>query len=152
MVAVGGTFDRFHKGHEAVLDEAFRMGESVLIGISSDGFARKIKTHPVESFGERLRSLRNFLKKKGWMRNAKIVPIDDPYGPALTSRVLEAIVVSEETKQSAIELNRLREMSGLRPLKIIDVETVLAENGLPITTTRIREGKIDREGRIIKKG
>ncbi|MGZ7050297.1 MAG: adenylyltransferase/cytidyltransferase family protein, partial [Methanobacterium sp.] len=37
-VAVGGTFDHFHKGHEKLINKAFEIGHNVLIGVTSDKF------------------------------------------------------------------------------------------------------------------
>ena len=39
-VATGGTFDILHKGHYTLLLKAFDVGKQVIIGISSDDYAR----------------------------------------------------------------------------------------------------------------
>ena len=40
--AVGGTFDKLHKGHEKLIDKAFELGELVLIGLTTD---KMLKSH-----------------------------------------------------------------------------------------------------------
>ena len=40
LVAIAGTFDRLHKGHRFFISEAFKQGEKVLIGLTSDAFAK----------------------------------------------------------------------------------------------------------------
>ena len=37
-VAVGGTFDHFHKGHEKLLNKAFEIGTYILVGVKSNEF------------------------------------------------------------------------------------------------------------------
>ena len=150
-VAVGGTFDEFHKGHRALLMKAFEVGERVLIGLSSDEFARELrKPHKVASYEERLEDLKRFLKRRGLLDRAEIVTLHDPYGVTLSEGCVEAIVVSRETEPTAHEINEKRRARGLQPLEIIVIEMVPAENHVPISTTRIRRKEIDREGRVLK--
>jgi len=150
-VAVGGTFDEFHKGHRALLMKAFDVGNHVLIGLSTDEFAEKLrKNHEIASYGERLRELKAFLKKNGLFDRAEILPLNDPYGPTLSSSQLDAIVVSRETELRVHEINERRRAKGLPPLAIIVIEMVPAENRVSISTTRIRCREIDREGRLLK--
>jgi len=149
-VAVGGTFDEFHKGHRALLMEAFEVGERVLIGLSSDEFAKELrKPHKVASYKSRLSDLKRFLKTLGLLDRAEIVTLHDPYGVTLSKGCVEAIVVSRETEPTAHEINEKRRARGLQPLEIVVIEMVPAENHAPISTTRIREGEIDREGRLL---
>jgi pantetheine-phosphate adenylyltransferase len=150
-VAVGGTFDEFHRGHKVLLMKAFEVGESVLIGLCSDEFVKKMaKPHVTAPYEERLKELCSFLKWLGLSNKAQIVPLSDPYGNTLTDRCIEALVVSEETEKTAIQINRKRREAQLPPLKIITIAMVPAENYKPISTTRIREGEIDREGHLLK--
>jgi pantetheine-phosphate adenylyltransferase len=68
----------------------------------------------------------------------------------LTHEKLEGLIVSRETESVALEINRKRKAAGLRPLEIIAIDMIPAENHVPISTTRIRKMEIDREGHILK--
>jgi pantetheine-phosphate adenylyltransferase len=150
-VLVGGTFDELHKGHRALLIKSFDVGERVIIGLSSDQLAKELrKNHVVASFEERLEDLRSFLKSKGVLDRAKIVPLDTPYGITLTTTVAEALVVSKETEPRAKDINKKRKASGINPLQLVVIEMVPAEDYVPISSTRIRHGEIDREGHLIR--
>jgi pantetheine-phosphate adenylyltransferase len=152
IVAVGGTFDELHRGHKTLLKTAFEHGEKVLIGLCTDEFAGKLrKNHEVAPYEDRVRELMSFLNDLGVSHRARIIPLSDPYGPAATSAEIEAIVVSRETEPRARELNSIRLENGLKPLEIIVIDMVQAEDQIPISTTRIRRGEIDREGRLLKK-
>src|SRR5881396_1321438 len=145
-VVLGGTFDILHKGHEALLRAAFEgRPEQVLIGLTTDRFARESRTR-VNPYAVRERNLKRFLAGRKW-RPAKIEPIDDPYGPADDLPDLDVIVVSAERYPVAIALNEARAAKGLRRLEIRAVPMVLAQDGLPIASRRIRAGVIDRTGR-----
>ena len=151
LVAVGGTFDMLHKGHRALLEKAFEVGERVVIGVTSDAFAKELhKPHRVDSYEDRVRALGDFLRERGYLHRASIVELSDPYGPAVEDGDIEALVVSERTGDRGVEINRIRAAKGLRPLDLIKVDLVKAEDSKPISTTRIRRGEIDREGRVIK--
>jgi pantetheine-phosphate adenylyltransferase len=153
IVAVGGTFDEFHKGHKTLLTKAFEIGEKVLIGLSSDEFAEKLikqKNHVIANYEKRLTELKEFLGQHNFLEHAEIIPLNDAYGITLSLRHLDALVVSQETEYMAQEINKKREKKGLKPLKIIVIEMVPAENCVPISTTRIRRGEIDREGHLLK--
>jgi pantetheine-phosphate adenylyltransferase len=151
-VAVGGTFDELHKGHRRLLAKAFEIGESVLIGLCTDEFAKKLgKPHETASYEERLKELHAFLEKSSLISEAEIIPLDNPYGNTLTDKCIEALVVSEETEKIAIEINQKRSEAKLPLLEIITISMVPAENFKPISTTRIREGEIDREGHLLRR-
>jgi pantetheine-phosphate adenylyltransferase len=151
-VAVGGTFDEFHRGHKVLLMKAFEIGEHVVIGLCTDEFVEKMgKPHTTASYEERLKELRAFLKALGLSDKAEIVPLNDPYGITLTDTCIQALVVSEETEKTAIKINQKRSEAQLTPLTIVTISMVPAENCKPISTTRIREGEIDREGHLLKR-
>ncbi len=150
-VAVGGTFDELHRGHKALLDKAFEIGDRAVIGLSSDEFVSKMgKPHKTASYGERLKELQAFLAEHDLAAKAEIVPLNDPYGLTISGDGLEALVVSKETEKIAQKINEIRAKAGLEPLKIATVNMVPAENNTPISTTRIRSGEIDRNGHMLK--
>lgn len=150
-IALGGTFDSFHIGHERLLDLAFSISDKVLIGVTSDPFAKQLrKMHEIASFEERVNYVKEYITKKWPDRNYEIVKLEDPYGPTITDMELEALVVSEETINGGIKINELRCKNNLPPLTILVVDMVLAEDGLPISSTRIRRGIINREGKLMK--
>jgi pantetheine-phosphate adenylyltransferase len=150
-VAVGGTFDEFHKGHRALLQKAFEVGERVLIGLCSDDFARNLrKSHRIAAYDERLGNLEQFLTKMNVLDRTEIIPLNDPYGVTLSRGCVEAIVVSHETEIRAYEINEKRKVKGLPPLNVIVIKMVPAEDKVPISTTRIRRGEINHEGHLLK--
>ena len=149
-VAVGGTFDLFHRGHRVLLIKAFEVGNRVLIGLCSDDFVEKMsKPHRIVPYAKRLEDLEKLLKKNGVLERAEITPLDDAYGITLSERRIDAIVVSEETEPRAREINEKRKSLGMSPLPIITVNMVLSEDHYPISSTRIWFEEIDREGHLL---
>jgi len=149
-VAVGGTFDLFHRGHRVLLMKAFKVGNRVLIGLCSDNFVKKMrKPHRIASYAKRLEDLEKLLRKNGVLERAEITPLDDAYGITLSERRIDAIVVSEETEPRAREINEKRKSLGMSPLPIITVNMVLSEDHYPISSTRIWFEEIDREGHLL---
>ncbi|MEM3006239.1 MAG: adenylyltransferase/cytidyltransferase family protein, partial [Candidatus Bathyarchaeia archaeon] len=74
LVSVGGTFDALHIGHHALLLEAFNVAERVIIGLTSDEFARAMhKDHHVDCYEKRLKELKQFLSENGLLGRADII-------------------------------------------------------------------------------
>ena len=140
-----------HLGHERLLDRAFELGEEVFVGVSSDELVPRLrKHHRVQPFALRRRMLRRFLKSKGWIRRAKIVKLDDPFGPASRRKDLEALVVSSDSRSNGLWLNSIRRARGLKPLRLYVVRLVRAEDGKAISSTRVRRREIDSMGRLVR--
>jgi pantetheine-phosphate adenylyltransferase len=149
-VAVGGTFDEFHKGHRALLIKAFEVGERVLVGLCSDRLVESLtKPHVTASYEQRLEELSKFLRERGVWERAEIVPLNDPFGVTLSEGCVEALIVSRETEPIAVKINGERGRRRLPPLQIIAIDMISSENHVPISTTRIRCGEIDREGHLL---
>jgi pantetheine-phosphate adenylyltransferase len=151
-VAMGGTFDILHEGHAALLSRAFEIGDNVTIGVTSDNLIRKLaKEHPVRPYAERVKGLKKYLEEHNWSDRANITVLQDKWGPTVLEPGMEAIVVTGDTRSSADEINSLRNAKGLQPLHVEIVKLILAEDGRPISTTRIHRGEIDPQGRIGKR-
>jgi pantetheine-phosphate adenylyltransferase len=150
LVSVGGTFDVMHKGHWFLLEETFNVGEKALVGITTDKFVVKMKKkHKVDSYENRLTDVKEFLKEKGFLERAELVPLNDSYGPTIDSDELEGIIVSEETEATAEVINQKRVEKGKKPLLIFVITMVLADDGKPISSTRVRRQEVDKYGRLI---
>lgn len=143
-VAVGGTFDKFHDGHKKLLSTAFELGNQIEIGVTSDEFGGL--KGDIDSCKERMNNLRSFFEDKS---NFNVVPLDDPFGTTIYEADFDAIVVSEETEPNAVKINEIRESKDMNPLDIVIVSFVLAEDGNPISSTRIRRGEINKNGLIL---
>jgi cytidyltransferase-like protein len=149
-VATGGTFDRLHRGHEALLSKSFEVGEKVVVGVTSDEFARREGKRPEQPYSERVKALRHYLDTGFPGRAYLISKLDDYFGPGIASPDVEAIVVSPETAKRVELANKMRAIKGFPPLKVITVGFVLAADGSPISSTRIRAREIDEAGRTLK--
>lgn len=148
-VVLGGTFDHFHAGHEALLTKAFEVGKKVTIGIATEKlYKNKFLSETIESFAVRKKSVSGFLKKKDWLSRAKIISFSHfTGGGADKEKNINAIIISKETYKNALKINELRKKNRFPELKIIMINDVLAEDGKLISSERIREGQIDREGK-----
>lgn len=154
LIVCGGTFDHFHKGHESFLKLAFPLGSKVIVGITSDQYAGNSKLEArsligIETFEKRKGAVSEFIKREKVLDKTEIIKIEDLFGPTLAKDLLiDAIVVSEDTKKAAEIINQKRKELGLVPLEIIIAPVVHAEDGKPISSARIRNGEINRDGKL----
>ena len=149
-ICIGGTFDLLHKGHKKLIDKAFKIAGKngfVFIGLAVNKMTKRKKS--VGKFEERKKKLKDYLFEKSFIDRALIKQITDKYGPSVEGD-FDAIVVSPETIKTAEEINIKRVENGKKPLKIIQIPFVLAEDDKPISSTRIFRGKIDKYGHILK--
>lgn len=158
-VAVGGTFDPLHDGHRALISRAYELGGGhdgregggggdVVIGLTSDDLARARKgADQIADYSTRKERLERCIADRFGILPT-IVALHDPYGTALTE-AFDYIVVSPETRPVAVAINKLRTERGISEIEIVLVPYVLAEDGMPISSTRIRSGEIDSHGRLM---
>ena len=141
-MCVGGAFNHLHKGHRKLLDRAFAAGDEVFIGLCSDAFAGKAR-QDVRPYKERKSDIIQHLEGRD---NFHIIEIDHEFGIADTGD-FDAIVVSKDTEPTARRLNDVRKENGLKPLRVIVVDMVLAKDGKPISASRVLRGEIDKDGK-----
>lgn len=149
-VVVGGTFDYLHDGHKAILSKAFEVGEKVLVGIVSGSLELKKDSVGIQALDHRMHKLKSYLKLRNWLSRAELEVISDSIGPAGEDEELEAIVITEETKLGAEQVNRSRIENGLNELEVVEVPIIYADDGRPISSIRIRYGEIDVNGNLKK--
>jgi pantetheine-phosphate adenylyltransferase len=151
VVATGGTFDEIHVGHIALLSKAFQEGRKVIIGVSSDEFAKKRGKRLNHDFDQRVENLKKMIKKEFDNPSYEIAKLDGEFGPTVTSGDVGALVASHDTQIKGRLLNEMRAKKGLKPVEVIVVELVKAEDGSSISSTRIRAREIDSRGRLLKR-
>lgn len=149
--ALGGTFNEVHYGHLILIYSALKHSEKVLIGVTGDEFVKTLgKSHLVKPYKDRVERLASILSSRDWLKRCEIVLLRDPYGPTVEDPSIELLVVSPMTYARAVEINEIRVRKGLKPLEVIVCPLVVAEDGKPISSTRIMLGEIDSTGRMLK--
>jgi cytidyltransferase-like protein len=149
VVATGGTFDHIHAGHRRLLEKSFEAGERVIIGLTSDEFVAKVGKKPDLGYDAREAQLRDYIEKSFPGRRYTISKLYDYFGPGIAEADVQALVASPETAQRLSLANNLRAGRGFPPLTLVTVDWIAGEDGRPISSTRIRSGEIDRDGRLV---
>ena len=149
LIAMGGTFDIIHHGHITLLSTAFDISEKVIIGLTSDVFVQKKGKNPIHKYDERLKNLTSIIFKKFPNSYFEISQLNNDFGPAVFEKEVQALVVSDETKNQGNILNKLRIERNISPVEIIVVPMTLAKDGKRISTTRIKNSEIDSDGNLL---
>lgn len=146
---MGGTFDYIHRGHRQLLATAFKVAKDVVIGLSTDDLVREEGKTGIKSYAARKRQLAHYLNGVFIQRSYTICPLKNPLGEIANRKDLDAIVVSEETFQRAVDANFIRLQKKLKPLAVYVIPMENAEDMQRISSTRIRAGEINQEGRLL---
>jgi len=147
-VAMGGTFDIIHVGHIKLLTKAFSISDKTIIGLTSDELAAKKGKNLLKNYHQRFESLKSVIEKNFPGSSYEISKLENDFGPAVIEGTVQALVVSEETKDKGRTLNDLRVKISLPLVEIVTIPMVLAEDGSAISTTRIRNSEIDGSGNL----
>ncbi|MBU03593.1 MAG: hypothetical protein CMA58_01225 [Euryarchaeota archaeon] len=142
---VGGTFDRFHAGHKKLIYGALEKCNKIEIWIVSDEIALKKNPLTMKFIDRKNEIIDNLDVDVSNKINFGV--LENRFGPAPKHPTATAIICTDETKDMCIEINKMRREQKLDNLEIIEIEHQNAWDGRPISSTRIRNGEIDREGR-----
>ncbi len=142
-VCLGGTFHPFHAGHAALLEAAAARATELFVGVTVGELAKRARDMP--GVEERIAAVEYHLRTAGYEGGLLVRPLDAPEGPAATEDY-DVIVVSPETIRGAGRINDKRSTAGLKPLEVVVVPHVLAQDLLPISSTRIARADIDAYG------
>lgn len=151
-MAMGGTFDHFHVGHESFILYAANLSQKLLIGIMNDkNIGQKEHLGQVEPFKIRLKHVLNFCKQN--QIDCQLIELNDPYGPTIDKdfTAIDSLCATKETEKGADKINEIRVAMGLRPLPIFLAPLLNDQTNTPLHSTKIRAGKINRDGLIFIK-
>ena len=139
---VGGTFDRFHHGHKSLLNAALEVSELLEVWITNDEMSAA-KSPILQSFEDRREAILAWADERITTHE-----LDDNFGPAPFRKDCDGIICTPETLGNCQSINEARLRNGLLPLEIIEVQHSLDEAGGIISSSRIRAGLIDCEGKL----
>ena len=140
---VGGTFDRFHAGHLALMATGLSECSLIEAWLTADSIASS-KDPLVNQWGVRAKEMKDALGEDA--ERVSFHVLEDSHGPAPSYPDATAIVCTVETRAECEEINHLRQKNNLPALSIIVSDHSLAWDGEPISSSRIRAGEIDRDG------
>ncbi len=149
LAVLGGTFDHLHVGHQALLASAFRVGEEVAVGLTTDRF---VSDHPkplarrIQPFAVRRTALARWVRRNFPRRTWWVVPLENPIGRSVDPGV-GALVVSRDTVAGGRAVNRERRRLGRPALPLVVVPLALADDLEPVSSRRVRAGAIRADGR-----
>jgi len=141
---IGGTFDHFHDGHALLIQRMLDRCNRIEVWLLSESRA-KSKDRGLLSWEDRKKQLLERFADISTSR-IEVFTLEDELGPAPYHKTAGAIACTKETKARCSQINSLRKENGLEPLEIIEIPHSLAWDNLPISSTRIRNGEIDRAG------
>jgi inosine/xanthosine triphosphatase len=147
-VCLGGTFEPFHAGHEALLRAAARDADALFVGVTDGALAQRADRR-VSPWAERAARVEAFLRQAGYRGRLETAALADPMGPAATGD-FDAVAASPETVRGAEAINAARVAAGHPPLRLIRVPHVIGQDLLPVSGTAVAAGRIDAQGRRLK--
>ena len=142
---LGGTFDRLHDGHRALILGTSLECDHLQIHVTSDAMITN-KGPLIQDIDTRLNQLQEMLVQESI--NASLHVLHDRYGPAVSLEKSSVIGCTEETLSSCEEINKIRIEGGLSPLRIVKIGHILDEGGHILSSSRIRSGIVDQNGKF----
>lgn len=142
LVGLGGTFDHLHEGHKLLLRTALSISEHIEVGLTSQTLLEnKEYSSKLEDYETRKKNLIDFVSSFSDPKRTNVVEINNwnEMSGYAQKPDYEGLVVSQETYDNALKLNKERENIGLKPLILIVIPLIKDEKNIKISSTSIRE-------------
>ncbi|ODN00347.1 Bifunctional coenzyme A synthase [Orchesella cincta] len=147
-VVLGGTFDRMHNAHKILLTEsAIRCQTEIVVGVTDDDMVKKKTLYElIEPCVKRQERVTTFLQDLAPHISSRVVPISDPFGPTITEKDMDLLVVSAETIAGGQKINQIRKERDMPQLEVHAIN-VYAD---PKKMNAIEEDKISSSSQRIR--
>lgn len=109
-VALGGTFDCTHNGHNLLLAMASLVStKRILVGVTDEPLLKsKVLTELIKPVDKRIQQVESILRDIKPHSELELVPIVDFYGPTAWDRTLNCVVVTSETMKAVEMIHQKR--------------------------------------------
>ncbi|MCY3411463.1 MAG: pantetheine-phosphate adenylyltransferase [Candidatus Heimdallarchaeota archaeon] len=140
---LGGTFDRFHLGHQKLISTACYLADFVFVGLVSDQlgtrlFPSKERFELIQSYITRYNSVDDYISTQ--CSRYQIGMLDDPWGPAPLDQTKQGVLVtSRETMNAGSKINSIRGKNKLVALDVVIIPWVKDNDQKIISSTRLRK-------------
>jgi cytidyltransferase-like protein len=146
-VLVGGTFDRLHLGHKLLLTKALNITcNQLIVGITDKTMLKnKVLFELIEPIEIRINNVKKYLEELNVHQvKITIIIIYNKYSISVTDETLDAIVLTDETLNTGLDINSIREINKLKPLKIVQIKrTKISSSMLRINDIALSQKKIE---------
>lgn len=146
-VLVGGTFDRLHLGHKLLLTKALNITcNQLIVGITDKTMLKnKVLFELIEPIEIRINNVKKYLEELNVHQvKITIIIIYNNYSISITDETLDAIVLTDETLNTGLDINSIREINKLKPLKIVQIKrTKISSSMLRINDIALSQKKIE---------
>ncbi|GKT24816.1 hypothetical protein ADUPG1_012850 [Aduncisulcus paluster] len=146
-VALGGTFDRLHDGHRALLSAAVHLTKdegSIVVGVA-DGPLLYKKEHKklIQPIEKRIHTAERYLHTVSESKPIKILPTPllDRAGPLVTDPEIDCLIASEETASAIGMIDSERKKKFYPDLTYAIVPLLMNEHGQKISSS-LKRGEV----------
>ncbi|GKT36798.1 hypothetical protein ADUPG1_009699 [Aduncisulcus paluster] len=146
-VALGGTFDRLHDGHRALLSAAVHLTKddgSIVVGIASGSLLSK-KEHKklIQPIEKRIFSAKSYLHAVSESKPIKIIPtpLYDRTGSLVTDPEIDCLIASEETASAIGFIDSERKKKFFPDLTYAIIPILMNEHGQKISSS-LKRGEV----------
>ncbi|MBU0978717.1 MAG: pantetheine-phosphate adenylyltransferase [Patescibacteria group bacterium] len=147
LLALGGTFDHLHIGHEKFISFSANLSKHLIIGLTNQQMAMtKLYPQAIQTYDQREQTIVSYLTNNHI--DHQVITLQDVFGTTLTDNQIKALAVTTETQAGAQLINQQRQTLDLPPLPVHVCQLVNDELGQPIHSERIRSGEINRQGKV----
>lgn len=142
-VAVGGTFDHFHLGHQILLlYSVLSASKKIWIGLSGPTLLLKKKSKiMLEPWLSRMKTVKAFVNSIKPDLETIIFELKDGFGVTVEIEEIDAVLVSEETLKGGEQINVVRAEKNMKPLKLVVCPTISPKKDIEskLSSSTIRE-------------